>query len=155
MYTPYPGDVAKYKWNFTMGKLKSQFLSYSFVLYLLSLSIARCKSMYAVNLVVSVVWRVWRYQRGNHNPYIEEQTTQWPKEKVQKDKQRSTKHIYKTRDRVTWTPIKAGVELGCSGRVSSSYFCSIRYFKINEINTLNRYHTKKFDSCFCWLFQGD
>jgi len=28
--------------------------------------------------------RVWRYQRGNQNPYIEEeQTTQWPKEKVQ------------------------------------------------------------------------
>jgi hypothetical protein len=28
------------------------------------------------------------YQRGNQNPYIEEeQTTQWPKEKVQKDKQ--------------------------------------------------------------------
>ena len=39
---------------------------------------------------------------GNHNPYIEkEQTTQWPKEKVQKDKQRSTKHTYKTKDRVT------------------------------------------------------
>jgi hypothetical protein len=34
--------------------------------------------------------RVWKYQRGNQNPYIEEeQTTQWPKEKVQKDKQRS------------------------------------------------------------------
>jgi hypothetical protein len=46
--------------------------------------------------------RVLRYQRGNHNPYIEEeQTTQWPKEKVQKDKQRSTKHTYKTEDRVT------------------------------------------------------
>jgi len=30
------------------------------------------------------------------NPYIEEeQTTQWPKEKVQTDKQRSTKHTYK------------------------------------------------------------
>ena len=29
------------------------------------------------------------------NPYIEEeQTTQWPKEKVQKDKQRSTKHTH-------------------------------------------------------------
>jgi hypothetical protein len=28
-----------------------------------------------------------RYQRVNHNPYSEEeQTTQWPKEKVQKDK---------------------------------------------------------------------
>jgi hypothetical protein len=31
------------------------------------------------------------------NPYIEEQTTQWPKEKVQKDKQRSTKHTHKTK----------------------------------------------------------
>jgi hypothetical protein len=30
--------------------------------------------------------RVWRYQWGNQNPYIEEQTTQWPKEKVQKDR---------------------------------------------------------------------
>jgi hypothetical protein len=51
--------------------------------------------------------RVWRYQRGNQNPYIEEeQTTQWPKEKVQKDKQRSIKHTYKTKDRVTRTPLK-------------------------------------------------
>jgi hypothetical protein len=65
--------------------------------------------------------RVWRYQRGNQNPYIEEeQTTQWPKEKVQKDKQRSTKHTYKTKDRVTRTPVKTGGELRCSGRVSSS-----------------------------------
>ena len=30
---------------------------------------------------------------GNQNTYIEEeQKTQWPKEKVQKDKQRYTKH---------------------------------------------------------------
>jgi hypothetical protein len=37
--------------------------------------------------------RVWIYQRGNQNPYIEEeQSTQWPREKEQKDKQRSTKH---------------------------------------------------------------
>jgi hypothetical protein len=37
--------------------------------------------------------RVWRYQRGNQKYYIEEeQTTQCPKEKVQKEKQRSTKH---------------------------------------------------------------
>jgi len=35
---------------------------------------------------------------GNQNPYIEEeQTTQWPKEKVQKHKQRYTKHTYKTK----------------------------------------------------------
>jgi len=46
--------------------------------------------------------RVWRYQWGNQNPYIEEgQRTQWPKERVQKGKQRSTKHTYKTKDRVT------------------------------------------------------
>jgi hypothetical protein len=45
------------------------------------------------------------YQMGNQNPYIgEEQTTQWPKEKVQKDKQRYTKHTYKTKDRETRTP---------------------------------------------------
>ena len=35
-----------------------------------------------------------------------EQTTQWPKEKVQRDKQRSTRHTYKTKDRVTRTPLK-------------------------------------------------
>ena len=58
---------------------------------------------------------------GNQNPYIEEeQTTQWSKEKVQKDKQRSTKHTYKTKDRGTRIPLKPGGELRCSGRVSSS-----------------------------------
>jgi hypothetical protein len=69
---------------------------------------------------MATVRRVWRYQRGNQNPYIEEQITQWPKEKVQKDKQRSTKHTYKTKDRVTRTPQKTGGELRCSRRVSSS-----------------------------------
>jgi len=59
--------------------------------------------------------------KGQSESYIEEeQTTQWPKEKVQNDKQRSTKHTYKTKDRVTRTPLKTGNELGCSGRVSSS-----------------------------------
>ena len=68
------------------------------------------------------VRRVWRYQRGNQNPYIDEgQTTQWPKEK---DKQRSTKHTHKTNDRVARTPLKPGGELRCSGRVSSSFSTS-------------------------------
>ena len=58
-----------------------------------------------------------KYQRGNQNPYIEEQTTQWPKEKVQKDKQRSTKHTHKTKDRVTRTPLKTEGELRCSKKV--------------------------------------
>jgi len=45
---------------------------------------------------------------GNQNPYIgEEQTTQWPKEKVQKNKQRSSRYTHKTKDRVTRTPLKA------------------------------------------------
>ena len=50
----------------------------------------------------------------------EEQKTQWPKEKVQKDKQRSTKHTNKTKYRVTRTPLKTEGELRCSERVSSS-----------------------------------
>jgi hypothetical protein len=38
-------------------------------------------------------------KRDNQNPYIEEeQSTQWPKEKGQKDKQRSTKHTHKTNE---------------------------------------------------------
>jgi hypothetical protein len=62
-----------------------------------------------------------RYQRGNQNPYIEEeQTTQWPKEKVQKDKWRSTKNTHMTKYGVTPTPLKTGDELRCSGNRSSS-----------------------------------
>jgi hypothetical protein len=33
-------------------------------------------------------------------------------EKVQKDKQRSTKHTYKTKDRATRTPLKTGLNSG-------------------------------------------
>jgi hypothetical protein len=35
----------------------------------------------------------------------EEQKTQWPKEKGEKDQPRSTKHTHKTQDRVTRTPL--------------------------------------------------
>ena len=68
---------------------------------------------------------VKRYQRGNHNQYIEkQQKTQWPKDtkgviiinisknnrqrngQKKKDKQRSTKHTYKAKDRVTRTLLK-------------------------------------------------
>jgi hypothetical protein len=42
------------------------------------------------------------------------------RKKVQKDKQRSTKHTYKTKDRVTRTPLKTGGERRCSGMVGSS-----------------------------------
>ena len=58
----------------------------------------------------------------------EEQTTQWSKEKRQKDRQRSTKHTHKIKDRVTRTPLKTG----CSS-------CS--YIVVNRnISTVLRYH---------------
>jgi len=48
----------------------------------------------SAGFAISNVRWAWRYHRGNQNPLIEEQTTQWPKIKVQKDKQRSTKHTH-------------------------------------------------------------
>jgi hypothetical protein len=39
--------------------------------------------------------------------------------KVQNNKQRSTKHTYKTKNRVTRTPLKHGGERRCSGRVGT------------------------------------
>jgi len=39
------------------------------------------------------------------------------KRKSTKEQTRSTKHIYKTKDRVTRTPLNTGGELRCSGRV--------------------------------------
>jgi hypothetical protein len=77
-----------------------------------------------------VLRRVWKYQRGNQNLYIKEgQTTQCPKEKVQKDKQWSTKHTRKTKDRVTRTALKiegghTGHHLACSlhGEYAKSSF---------------------------------
>jgi hypothetical protein len=47
-----------------------------------------------------------RQKNRQHNcqkKKTEEQTTQWPNEKGQNDKQRSTKHTHKTKDRVTRT----------------------------------------------------
>jgi hypothetical protein len=96
--------------------------------------------------------RVWRYQRGNQNPYIEEQTTQWPKEKVQKDKQRSTKHTYKTKDRVTRTPLKTGGELRCSGRVSSSCSTSLYRNPIAIANLVPKMFGCKSESIIISLF---
>jgi hypothetical protein len=37
--------------------------------------------------------------------------TQWPNEKVQKDKQQSKKHTHKTKVRVTQTPLKTWGQL--------------------------------------------
>jgi hypothetical protein len=54
-----------------------------------------------------------RYQKGDQNASIEEeQTTQWPTAKMQKDKQRFIKHAHKTKDRVTRTQLRQGVISG-------------------------------------------
>ena len=117
------------------------------------------------NSGLCVRW-VWKYQRGNQNPYIEEeQTTQWPKDrrtdntmakrtegqttqwpKEQKDKQRSTTHTYKTKDRLTRTPLKTGGKLRCFGRVSR--FCSTRHYSI-LFNNKNKLWYKYWNEYVC------
>jgi hypothetical protein len=59
------------------------------------------------------------------------------KEKVQKDKQRSRKHTYKTKDRVTRTPPKIGSEIMCFGRVNSSC-CTSDTRRINLVTNQAR-----------------
>ena len=76
--------------------------------------------------------RVLWYQRGNQNPYIEEeQTKQWPNEKEQNDKQRSIKHTYKTKDRLTRTPLKTGDE----NRLKTKFF---QFFFYQILTTFNK-----------------
>jgi hypothetical protein len=74
--------------------------------YLFHTEILLVMQLLFTDKMVPVIWRVWIYQRGNQNPeFEEEQTTQYPKEKAQEDKQRSTKHIHKTKDRITRPPL--------------------------------------------------
>jgi UDP:flavonoid glycosyltransferase YjiC (YdhE family) len=55
-------------------------------------------------------------------------TTQWPKEKVQKDQQGSTNHTHKTKDRVTRTPLKTGHTVRT-------------ILKYHTVRTIIKYHT--------------
>jgi hypothetical protein len=71
---------------------------------------------------LAIVLSVLRYTDSNylfgifklflHWNIEEEQTTQWLKEKVQKDKHGSTKHTNKIKDPVTRTPLKPGMNSG-------------------------------------------
>ena len=71
---------------------------------------------------------------GNQNRKIDEgQTTQWPKEKGQKDKQRSTKHTYKTKDRATSIPPKTGVNSGARKGVYCNLMSLFCYFCFKDI----------------------
>ena len=64
-----------------------------------------------VNFKVKVKKSLKIPKRNRNRKIEEEQTTQWPNKKVQKNKQRSTKHTHKTKDRVTRPPLKTGGEL--------------------------------------------
>jgi len=71
------------------------------------------KQIYAIR-------RVWRYQRANQKPYIEEeQTTQWPKEKLQKDKQRSI-YVIKLKECIDYT---LSVSRCYISRFKGQWFC--------------------------------
>jgi hypothetical protein len=78
-------------------------------------------NLYNIEYIVNS-WKVWRYQREVIRIRISKKNRQhWPKkDKVQKDKQRSTKHTYKTKDRVTRTPLKTGGELNIHTNASLS-----------------------------------
>ena len=113
--------------------------------YLQSMLLASCRTPLKLNTWL-ICWtnqlprRVWRYQREVIRiRKSKNRQQQCPKEKVQKDKQRSTKHTYKTKDRVTRAPLKTRGELRCSGSVSSS--CPTNQ------NTLDRYE-KLFNTAY-------
>ena len=92
-----------------------------------------------------------RYQRGNQNPKIEEQTTQWPKEKGQKDRNNDLQNMYirrKTEDRVIRTSLKAEVELRCPGRVNSTCSTSgIRRVTLVENSVIVRLNIRCINDC--------
>ena len=56
------------------------------------------------------------------------------KRKRTKDKQRSTKHTHKTKDRVTRTPLRTEGEPRCSGRASSSCYTSGTHYANLDTN---------------------
>jgi biopolymer transport protein ExbB/TolQ len=60
-------------------------------------------------------------KRSKQKPYKEEQTTQWSKEKVQKDKQGSTKHTYKTKEKQTTQWSKEKVQKDKQGSTKHTY----------------------------------
>ena len=83
---------------------------------------------------------IWRYQRGNQNPLIDErQTKLFPKEKVQSDNDLQTT-TQKSKYWGTRTPLKPN----CSGRISSSCLTSSTRRVIlvtNPVTSLNKDRT--------------
>ena len=79
------------------------------------------------NQFLFLIRRVWRYQKGNQNPYIEEKlTTQWPKEKVQKYK------MFRKLNKPQITKIKQQNCIGIRAFDSRLYLDISRSFKWKE-----------------------
>jgi hypothetical protein len=76
--------------------------------------------------ITNLTWEEFEDTKGVVRIHISKKNRQHngQKEKVQKDKQLSTKHTHKTKGRVTRIPIKTEGEFRCRGRVSSSCFTS-------------------------------
>ena len=80
-----------------------------------------CLNYFMLNLIVCKTIKchvkklnIWHFHPSGkiyliEEPWIEEQTTNWPKEKEQKGKQRTTKQYTETTDRVTRVPLEAGM----------------------------------------------
>ena len=79
-----------------------------------------------LNVIGLMVWWKMHYSTIYCTQLIEEQTTQWPKEKVKKDKQRFSKHAHKTKERVTRTTLRTRV----LRRVNSSWSTSGIYLRL-------------------------
>ena len=89
--------------------------------------------------------RVWIYKRGYHNLYIkEEQTTQRPKEKVQKDKQRVPSFPSETHELYSYSLLQKKclprmVRWSCSPNHIHIWCCydfSIAFWKCSDIVVL-------------------
>ena len=63
------------------------------------------------------LWREWPYKKSLKIPKGQSESVNRRTNNTMAKRKRTNIH---TKDRVTWTPLKNGGELGCSGRVSSS-----------------------------------
>jgi hypothetical protein len=104
------------------------------------------KKKYSYNALKSKeVIRICKSKDGQHNG-----------KKWQKDKQWSTKHAHKTKDRVTQTPLKTGVNLGarerCGTRVYHGWKLTTESIYYGGQNTIG--HRSFLHSSISWPITG-
>jgi hypothetical protein len=64
--------------------------------------------------------RVWRYKRNNHICKSKDRRHNGQKKKDKRTNNDLQNTTQKSKDQATWTPLRTGDELRCSGRVCSS-----------------------------------